>query len=638
MVKSFNIIKSIASGLALVFGGCSSGSTDLSSLLSDGSSIVVSASSVVADGSSSVSVTVTLRDSGGQAVKSKKVVLSSSRGAVDAISPSSAETDSDGKAAFVVTSLTAGAATLTAQDEEGSFSLELEDGLTFVAGAASAAHTTLSLSASNVPADGSSQVQIAVSLKDANGNAISGESVSLSSSRGGSDSISPSSSTTDSSGLAAFAVSSAVTGIATLSAQDASGSAVATGTLTFSAVTRNLEVPIEMLSDGIGSRSLADFTHIRSITSLDPSEYDGTVTYFFEVVATNADSVSRAITLVDSSGNAEAAVAVPAGSAAPTRYRVALGAAPTSADTYKVKLEGTNTDVDLAVTSARILVKQAGATKTRLYIPLVTNQHASVWNLEVGTNGTASIDSTGSVHPTLAQTSTRLDRYSHWVRNDSAFSEIPSSGTPWTLEALVRNDSGTGYAVLYNVTDGAAAATVSVSVTGGTPQLVSTSFAGSASGFGDSKRYTVKIATSDASYTTTLYKAGIWLRLANLRKAEVYHRVMGSNVSGVTIGENQRVLLDLSAYSSPSVYFESGGEYASGSNTVNLRECAGDSGAACSAISGATHAYDSATDVPTRSGPHAVTSGNQFIVEPIWTGGSGINVKVRQCFVVVKFE
>ena len=113
-----------------------------------------------------------------------------------------------GTANTVVASLTAG----------GTFSSTAA--FTVSAGVLSDTHSTVAASPSTVLADGSATSTITVTLQDAFGNGIAGDTIALASSRGASDLITPASSAADANGVATFTVSSVIAGSAILTATD----------------------------------------------------------------------------------------------------------------------------------------------------------------------------------------------------------------------------------------------------------------------------------------------------------------------------------------------------------------------------------------------------------------------------------
>jgi hypothetical protein len=230
----------------------------------DATACLIAAAPSTTTAGGTVSVTVTVRDFYGNPVPDQWVILSSSRGATDTITPGYRATDASGAAVFSVTSPTAGATTITAfgQSEGGPFTLTT--GLELVAGPVSGDSSTAVASTPAVSADGSSPAAVTVTLRDALGNPVSGKEVSLASSRGATDTISPGSGVSDASGAVAFTVVSSTFGPATFSATDTTdGLALSqtaqvtfTGTVSASRSTVVASAP-SVLADGSTATTIA---------------------------------------------------------------------------------------------------------------------------------------------------------------------------------------------------------------------------------------------------------------------------------------------------------------------------------------------------------------------------------------------
>jgi hypothetical protein len=201
------------------------------------STIGQTGSPVTADGSSSVTITVTLLDSHSNGVSGRTVQLSG-LGASTPSPGTSTSTNSSGQAVFTLTDTTAQTLTIGATDTTDSVTLSHTVSVQFTAGAASAAHSSVSpASQTGVTADGSTAATITVTVEDANSNPISGDSVTLTAS-GGSSVINTSPTSTNSSGQAVFQITDTMAeGPLTYTAKDASASnlTLGTATVTFSA-------------------------------------------------------------------------------------------------------------------------------------------------------------------------------------------------------------------------------------------------------------------------------------------------------------------------------------------------------------------------------------------------------------------
>jgi hypothetical protein len=195
------------------------------------SGVTASPSSVVADGSSAGTVTVTLRDVNGNGVAGKTVTLAKATGpGTPAIAPSSAVTDGNGQAAFTVTSTVAGATTYRATDTTDGITVTQTATVTFRPGPVSASVSSFTTNAASVPADGSTTATLVATLRDANGNAVSGKTVSVAKSAGPGTPTVSAAVVTDAAGQASFTVRSTTAGLVTFRATDTTDGVVVTQT------------------------------------------------------------------------------------------------------------------------------------------------------------------------------------------------------------------------------------------------------------------------------------------------------------------------------------------------------------------------------------------------------------------------
>ncbi|MEI7831740.1 MAG: Ig-like domain-containing protein, partial [bacterium] len=109
---------------------------------------------------------------------------------------------------------TVGSATVTAT--LGGLAVTGSSAISFIIGPVTAGASTVSASPSSVVADGSTTSTITVTLKDANGNAVSGKTVSLA----GASTISAASGPSDANGVVTFTVKSTTLGLVTYTATD----------------------------------------------------------------------------------------------------------------------------------------------------------------------------------------------------------------------------------------------------------------------------------------------------------------------------------------------------------------------------------------------------------------------------------
>ena len=172
------------------------------------------------------------------------------------------------------------------------------------------------------------------------------------------------------------------------------------GPVLFTVDQANYGIPTALLD--VGSATLFDGTR----TSLNTNDYDGSVVYSFELVAQNADTIARNVSLVDATGTTKVSISIPGSTAAATRFRT--GFVPTSGSSnYRLQLVGTNTASQLQVFTGRMIVKQTGATYTKIYIPMLSNDY-----LQTSGSSQNLIDSTTST--TYTQNVTEV--YNLWKK------------------------------------------------------------------------------------------------------------------------------------------------------------------------------------------------------------------------------
>jgi hypothetical protein len=165
--------------------------------------------------------------------------------------------------------------------------------------------------------------------------------------------------------------------------------------------------------------------------------------------------------------------------------------------------------------------------------------------------------------------------YSSWTKDTSRFGDLIATN-PWTFEAVVVSENGSGRVCLQNKST--ATRVVEINTPVNTPSLVSISFADNQSGFTNLDTFEVQIRKSAATAGTPfhLYKSNLWVSLTNLNKADVYYRAakyISTNASVVM--PHSRVHLDLTRFlniSAPVVSHQASGlEPVVGTSDVLLR-------------------------------------------------------------------
>lgn len=316
----------------------------------------------------------------------------------------------------------------------------------------------------------------------------------------------------------------------------------------------NLQVPIEMVDSPIGSNTTAT-TFARTQTSLDPTAYDGTVSYEFEVVAANAGVSSAQVKLVDPSNVTYATVTVPAGTTTPTRLRVSM--TPNASRTiYRVQTPAVATVNDVTVTTARMIVTQVGATKTKLYIPLV-----SMNGIAVANDATAAATVNATTYASLVASAM-------YKRQTTKLAQL-NDYNAWELEAVAAANGGaTGAIALVDTTTGSAVKVddTETLVTQSTPTLFSVPIDDGVNNFAsanenDTYEISARCYQTCSGGSVGLYHAGLWVSLNNISKVQVYMRVaLGADmIMSPTPLIEARTLWDSSKFSNPTTYFQSSG-------------------------------------------------------------------------------
>ena len=391
----------------------------------------------------------------------------------------------------------------------------------------------------------------------------------------------------------------------------------------------NLEVPIELADMNLLSGTSAKvFDETR--TSFDTNDYDGNPSYFFEVVAQNNDTVARTISLVDSASNTVfgSTITLVASAAPITRYRVAITPS-VGINNYRVQFSATGSSTDLRLYAARILVKQTAATKTKIYIPLASN------DFDAGTSEVANTTATSDVNNNFSFS--RND--SVWKKNLAA-PAFQGSSVQYFFEAVLSGSSGhSSKAALYEFDTQNQVPASLISTAAGAPDMqVSSAFDETSAGFNLSgvRMYEVKFFSDTSGYSAHIYKAGLWVKIQGLTSGEVYYRVGKGNTTTVVQGD-QRVLLDTGVFSNPSIYHEAVGLSVPGSSgKIDLiDDGVNESGSGGVAVGGGSLLTLGSTKGVFRTGSLAITSGHRFTQSTNVGGGS---TDVSNNFIVVGFH
>jgi hypothetical protein len=312
--------------------------------------------------------------------------------------------------------------------------------------------------------------------------------------------------------------------------------------------TLDLTVPIELTDQPLASDQ-TDVVFDRTQTSFDPDDYDGTKSYFLEAVVTNQDDQSRSVLWVDQGGADYADLSVPAGTTAPTLIRVPLNSVPT-AGIYRLKLEASTFLGQVQVLTARLLVKQTGATFTKLYFPLLSKPAVPT-----------SSDALSPAHTTSSVAYEALSIANRYTRNTADQSTLEEFNT-WELEAVVAaQQDAIGSVALRNVQRDALVEDSQTFFRGQTLALANVPISEGLENFSSSnegEQYDV-VARCDVNCTSEvqLYKAGLWLNVRDLSKVEVVQRLTlgASYPDGLPVLADARASVNLTDFSNPTFGF-----------------------------------------------------------------------------------
>ena len=510
-----------------------------------GNSTITGAGPVTADGTTTSAITITLRDSLNLPVTGQTPVFTAS-GTGNTVSTCSV-TNTSGISNCTLKSTKAEIKTLQITSPV----LKTDGSVTFVPGAPSVANSTI-VAAGPCKATGTDVCSVTITIKDAQGNGISGSTPTFSLS--GTLNTLTACSVTNSSGASTCGATSTKAESKTFQLQ--TPVSVVGNSVDFNPNGINIRVPIELVDRGLAS-STAAITFLRTRTTLNPADYvDQGKTYYFEMVAENANTaLTYTVNLVNSLGTIVASIPISPSTINSKLFSVIWTTPPSSADDYRVQIPATSVAGQVKVHSARMVIEQTAAIATKIYIPLSQNDYNSDNSGDSGT--------TGQITSAASATYTTSNFMTLWTRDDSLYDNY-DSGTPWTLEVLLgsSNITSTANATLFNKNGSAvtgATATLTNPTSTTTPYLRSVSFSSTATNFSSGASFELRInnSTTPTAKTTRLFKAGLWVKLKFLKKAEILYRIaprFGTSTTTATIPDG-RFYWDAALWSNPTVAF-----------------------------------------------------------------------------------
>jgi fibronectin type 3 domain-containing protein len=310
--------------------------------------------------------------------------------------------------------------------------------------------------------------------------------------------------------------------------------------------TINLQFPIEMVDYGLASDLNSARIFERTRTSLDTEAYDGSVTFDFEVIASNSSATEDlVVSIVGENDNILSSVSVPAQTTELTRFKTAFIPA-TGFNTYRVKLSQLSGLGQ--VRTARIWVNQLGATKSKIYIPLLSSIQSSMSGDQFGMIETISNTSYANL-----SSSAFYKRLPQQIKNLQTYS-------PWELEAVVsRTGKAKGLIGLINQSTQQVVPESEIYIEDDSVTMINSPFADGGLGFNvanNNQMFRLGARCFDFCETggVNIYRAGLWISLENITETVLYVRASqaqaATNQSKVVLN-NSRIYLDINYLSNP---------------------------------------------------------------------------------------
>jgi fibronectin type 3 domain-containing protein len=311
------------------------------------------------------------------------------------------------------------------------------------------------------------------------------------------------------------------------------------------------QVPIELTDTSIASSGLINLAFERTLTSFNTNDYDGVTSYEMEIIATNFDTVTRSVGIVNESNTIIDYVTVPANTIEPTLIKGTINMIA-GAHKLRLELEQTNSDGELSVLSAKLLVNQVNATKTRIYYPLLGSD-------ELPSN----MDKEVYAYATSQTIYHDFVNASYFSRRTTKLNKIENYNA-WELETLVSTDGGAeGLVALQNINTSQlvpmtetrfSASNISMAtipINEGVTQFKSTNE-------GHDYRLVIKCEYYCSSGSVRVHKAGLWVKLHNLTQTSIVYRIgsLKRLISSPTNIVAHRATFDRNLFTQSKVYFQ----------------------------------------------------------------------------------
>lgn len=578
-------------------------------------------SSATADGVSQANIQVTLLNTDGSAaIGETPTFLATDTGSTN-IYVACTATDSTGIALCGLKSTKAEIKTLTL-----STPLVLAgSSVAFSSGAADSTKSTASLSTGPLIANGTDEVTVSIQLKDAHENAIDGVIPTISATNTQSRNTTTACSATDSSGNSTCKLKSTFAETKTVAL--ASPTLKSAGSIQFKSAGLDLVVPLEMFDQGISSLNTQARIFSRSRTYLNVDDYDGSPTFSFQIVAHNVNTTNNySVQLVDQNDIPVASININANTTVSTFYETSFTANLGTGNNYRISLPQTANLNDVVIRRAAILIHQTAATKTKLYFPLMTAIFSGF-----SASDQIATDTVGSTSYLQAIPA----YYSYFVRNNAAYADL-SGATPFEFEAIfaASNGASTATVALFEKDSVTPVAGTELSILGTSTSHQFAPIALNEPTFPNDGVFEVRSKAN--SNQAKLYRAGVWMKLENLTKAEIVHRFTQrrSSTGSVSMVE-QRIKATPNDYSNLKVYYEALGSVTTAAgSTLELYDAGSAiSGTSGAALSGLNLSLPTTTKTFVRSADilSLLTNGNYYYTRHNVTAGTG---DVQSCHMV----
>jgi adhesin/invasin len=558
------------------------------------------------------SVQIALKDAQGNAISGASPLFTSTGSNNFFTQPGT--TSVSGAASGSIGTTTAETKTLSITNPTGLTSVSTS--VTFIVSNVDASRSSIAASPTTLQVGGTSTITL--TLRNAANAPLAGETPVIQVTNSGGDNSSTSCSLSNASGVSTCTVSSRtaeVKSVQMIAPVNLSGP-----TIRF---TRDLEVPIEFLDTGIQALS-GNTDWLVSQTSINLSAYDGALSYSFEGVCSNTGTANVSVSLMHGPSSTAASFSVTAGTSALTRFATTSVTLPTGTNTFRVRTGGVSSGV-VQCSAVRLVIRQVGATKTRIYVPL-TGRSATNFATTAPTGVPAtSAGYIATISSTTYGQPTGSVQNFNWFELDPNYWSVVSGVD---LAAIVSSQIHNRQARVRLVA-GTSKTQVAVASATGTG-LTLLGVAGTLPSTSLPTLYQVVFSSNKGNVAAYLYRAGMWITLSALKKGEICYRVGRAETvtasSGTpTVFDALRIPINLADITSSTFYTQLVGAATSGSGTLEfLSGGVNASGTAGSVVDSET--WNGAKAIRTSASSVAFTDSDQLFTRAFQSSGSGVSL------------